>query len=100
MVFFGNEVATITDHRRYGVPFTLRVICKQLYWQIGCAAQICSALMPTLSGVQKLWLGFDGPMMPTEWENGEIDGTNLSGRERAPYLRRAFGGAFSCAAGE
>jgi len=75
-VFFGNEVSIIiTDHQRYGGPFTLRVMCKELDWQIHCAAQICGALMPALSSVQKLMLDFDGPMMPTEWGNGEIDGT-------------------------
>jgi hypothetical protein len=74
-VFFGNEVSIITQ--RYGGPssFTLRVMCMQLDWQIDCAAQICRALIPALSGVQKLTLDFDGPMMLTEWENGEIDGT-------------------------
>jgi hypothetical protein len=74
-VFFGNEISIITGHQGYGGPFTLRVKCKQLDWQIGPAAQICSALMPALSGVQKLKLDFYGPMTLTEWENGEIDGT-------------------------
>jgi len=46
-----------------------------LDWQIDCAAQICSALMPALSGVRHLRLDFDGLMIPTEWDNGEIDGT-------------------------
>ncbi|KAH9059700.1 hypothetical protein EDB87DRAFT_1621104 [Lactarius vividus] len=44
-------------------------------WQIDCAAQICSALMPALPDVQKLRLDFDGGVMPTKWKNGEIDGT-------------------------
>ena len=74
-VFFGNGISIIIDHQRYGGPFTLRVMCKQLDWQIDCAAQICSALMPVLSGVQKLKLDFDGPIIPTEWGNGETDGT-------------------------
>ena len=74
-------------------------------WQIDCAAQICSALIPALSGVQKLKLDFDGPIIPTEWGNGEIDGTTwqrtsqvVHWGERSPYLRAALAGAFSCAA--
>ena len=73
-VFFGNEDFIITDHQPYG-HFTLRVLCKELDWQIDCAAQICSALIPALSGVQRLRLDYDGPMMPTRWINGEIDAT-------------------------
>ena len=39
------------------------------------SADMQRALMHALSGVQKLKLDFDGPMIPTEWGNGEIDGT-------------------------
>lgn len=74
-LFFGNKDFTITGNQRYGGPFTLRVICTELDWQIDCAAQICSALIRTLSGVQTLKLDFDGLTMPTRWQNGEIDGT-------------------------
>ena len=100
-VLFGNEVSISTDNHitqwNEGL-FTLRVMCKELDWQIDCAAQICCALMPALSGVQKLRLSFDDEtiwgnseidrttwhkllrsftkgLMPTKWENGEIDGT-------------------------
>src|SRR6266404_9115655 len=39
-------------------------------------AQICTALMPTLLGVQKLVLEFYRWVMPIEWQNEEIvDGT-------------------------
>src|SRR6266404_2778102 len=39
-------------------------------------AQICTALMPTLLGVQKLVLEFYRWVMPIEWQNDEIvDGT-------------------------
>ncbi|KAH8995946.1 hypothetical protein EDB92DRAFT_107919 [Lactarius akahatsu] len=61
--------------QRYGGPFTLRVMNKDLDWQIDCAARICSALMLTLPDVQRLRLDFDGGVMPTKWKNGEIDGT-------------------------
>ncbi|KAH9062548.1 hypothetical protein EDB83DRAFT_2552038 [Lactarius deliciosus] len=55
--------------------FVLRAICKQLDWQIDCTAQICSSLAPALSGVEGLTLNFHERTMPTEWQNGEIDGT-------------------------
>ncbi|KAH9174166.1 hypothetical protein EDB89DRAFT_593988 [Lactarius sanguifluus] len=55
--------------------FVLRVTCKQLDWQVNCAAQVCSALVPTLSGVEDLALDFHERMMPIEWQNGGIDGT-------------------------
>ncbi|KAI9432327.1 hypothetical protein H4582DRAFT_1105061 [Lactarius indigo] len=78
--FWRDEVSIILDHhvsRRYGRNghFTLRVMCKNLDWQIDCAAQVCSALMPMLSGVEKLTLDFHKETMPIKWQNGEIDGT-------------------------
>ena len=75
-VFFDNNNFTITDRKGHRAPFkfTLRVMCKDLDWQIDSASQICSALISTLSGVQTLKLGHKGPMMTT-WGNGGIDGT-------------------------
>ncbi|KAI9438913.1 hypothetical protein H4582DRAFT_1945497 [Lactarius indigo] len=61
--------------QRYNSHFSLHVMCRQLDWQIDCAAQVCSALMPALSGAEKLTLKFYDRMMPSEWQNGEIDGT-------------------------
>ncbi|KAI9452685.1 hypothetical protein BJY52DRAFT_1225982 [Lactarius psammicola] len=80
VVFWRDEVTILLNHhvtRRYGRNghFILRVMCKNLDWQIDCAAQICSALIPALSSVEKLTLGFDQEAMPTKWQNGEIDGT-------------------------
>ncbi|KAI9440194.1 hypothetical protein BJY52DRAFT_1217192 [Lactarius psammicola] len=78
VVFWHDAVYIILSHhgtQRYDGRFTLRVVCKPLDWQIDCAAQICSELMPALSGVEGLRLSFYEPMMPTEWRNGEIDGT-------------------------
>ncbi len=77
-VFFGRDEVSITtiSHSMpwdYG-RFDLRVMCNQLDWQIDCAAQVCSALMPALSGVQMLTLVYYADM-PTEWQDGEIDGT-------------------------
>ena len=54
--------------------FDLRVRCTPLDWQIDCAAQICHALIPTLSSVEELSLG-GNPGKPTELQNGEIDST-------------------------
>jgi hypothetical protein len=78
-IFFEHDgVAIGTADRsmpRFG-PFLLRVLCKPLDWQIDCAAQICSALIPPLSGVEQLTLYLYEETMPTEWQNGEIDGTS------------------------
>ncbi|KAH9033793.1 hypothetical protein EDB85DRAFT_1052527 [Lactarius pseudohatsudake] len=77
-VSFGRDaVSVITDDntRRYNCRFSLHVMSKQLDWQIDCAAQICGALMPSLSGVEKLTLKFYDRVMPAEWQNGEIDST-------------------------
>ncbi|KAH8978124.1 hypothetical protein EDB86DRAFT_981500 [Lactarius hatsudake] len=78
--FWRDEVSITLDHhvaRRYGRNghFILRVMCKNLDWQIDCAAQVCSALMPVLSGAEKLTLDFHKETMPAKWQNGEIDGT-------------------------
>ncbi|KAF8268652.1 hypothetical protein EI94DRAFT_1700067 [Lactarius quietus] len=79
-VSFGSDrVLIVTDHpstqqSNQGVCFILCVMCKPFDWQIDCAAQICSELIPTLSVVEKLSLGY-GLVMPTEWQSGEIDGT-------------------------
>ncbi|KAI9432060.1 hypothetical protein H4582DRAFT_1126248 [Lactarius indigo] len=76
-VFFERNEASITTANNtllLNGPFYLRVMCKQLDWQINCVAQICSALMPALSGVEQLMLNLYDEMMP-EWQNGEIDGT-------------------------
>ncbi|KAH9023214.1 hypothetical protein EDB85DRAFT_2292934 [Lactarius pseudohatsudake] len=78
-VFFERDEVSITTtghslRGHYG-RFSLRVRCKQLDWQIDCAAQVCSAFMPTLSGVEWLSLDLYDKEMPAEWQNGEIDGT-------------------------
>ncbi|KAN0129081.1 hypothetical protein V8E53_013077 [Lactarius tabidus] len=73
VTFARDAVSIIIDHhnsRQGNGHFALHVICGQLDWQIDCAAQICSALMPALFGVEKLKLTFYGQVMPTEWQNG------------------------------
>jgi hypothetical protein len=78
-VSFGRDmVSVITAYGNTGQNngrFSIRVICRQMDWQIDCATQICNVLMHTLFGVEKLKLVFHEPTMPTEWQNGEIDGT-------------------------
>ncbi|KAH8988310.1 hypothetical protein EDB86DRAFT_3081698 [Lactarius hatsudake] len=75
--FKRDAVSVITDNntRQYSGRLSLHVMCRQLDWQIDCAAQICNALMPALSDVKELTLEFHDQVMPTEWQNGEIDST-------------------------
>ena len=75
-----NNVYITTAHHTSrwfdGAPFFLGVMCKQLDWQIYCAAQICNALIPTPSGIEKFTLeGSYDFRIPTAFENGAIDGT-------------------------
>ena len=75
-VFFSHlEVFIIMTHHISPSPgpFSLSVKCRQLDWQIDCAAQICSALIPALSGVDKITLNLYNTILPTEWEDGGID---------------------------
>ena len=78
-VFFSPDEVSVIAIRHILPPspirFRLRVRCKQLDWQIDCAAQICSALIPALSHAERLTLEFHGKMTPAEWQNREIDGT-------------------------
>ena len=52
---------------------SLHVMCEPFDWQIDCAAQICGALVPVLSSVQKLTLDSDGERR-TIWPNGAVGG--------------------------
>ncbi|KAN0133536.1 hypothetical protein V8E53_008704 [Lactarius tabidus] len=78
-VRFGRDAVSLTMNRynaqRHEGHFVLCVTCKQLDWQIDWAAQIYSALMPALSGVEALTLAFYEPTIGTEWQNGGIDST-------------------------
>ena len=56
-------------------PLLFRVICKPFDWQIDCAAQICHALIPASSGVERFRLICYNTKIQTEWQNGEIDST-------------------------
>ena len=71
----GFSIVTYKSTAPIHKTFDLLVVCKQLDWQIDCASQICGSLMYPLSGVEKLTLDFYEPVLPTQWQNGEIDGT-------------------------
>ena len=73
--FHPDEVFVSMNHDRdFGrIPISLCVRCKPLDWQIDCAAQICQALIPTLSGVEKLSPVLCYKEIPTEMQNGAID---------------------------
>ena len=77
--FLLDEVSLTMAHHSspwFEEPFRLRVKCKELDWQIDCAAQICDALIPTLSGVEQLTLDCSHDFqIPTELQNGVIDST-------------------------
>ena len=71
--FHDREVDVTTVHHELGRgPFLLRVNCKQLDWQIDCAAQICHTLIPALSCVEQLTLNHRLGI-PNELRNGVID---------------------------
>lgn len=69
------SVGTADDWGRDGGSrhLSLRVICKPFDWQIDCAAQICSALIPVLSSVEQLIFDTDAERR-TIWPNGAVDG--------------------------
>ena len=77
--FLLDEVSLTMAHHNspwFEEPFRLRVKCKQLDWQIDCAAQICDALIPTLSGVERLTLDCAHDFhIPAELYNGVIGST-------------------------
>jgi hypothetical protein len=77
IVFNGDSVSVTSCHSWWGnesSSFSLRVMCKPFDWQLDSVAQICGALMPVLSCVEELTLDIDGQEMPTEWQNGAVDG--------------------------
>ena len=72
--FSQREVGVSILHGLGRTAFSLGVRCKPLDWQIDCAAQICDALIPTLSGVEELLLLAIGhEEIPTDMRNGTID---------------------------
>ncbi|KAN0134672.1 hypothetical protein V8E53_007457 [Lactarius tabidus] len=82
VVFFSDDGVHITMADDSNLPwlhpsFRVRVMCKQLDWQIDCAAQICHELIPALSSVERFTFNcFSRFQIPTELQNGAIDGTS------------------------
>ena len=72
--FYCDEVyvTTVHDNSKWQ-SFSLCVICKPLEWKIECAAQICHALIPALSCVEKISLYLDYQETPIELRGGTID---------------------------
>lgn len=82
VIFDSDAVSVVTNEhgqqqqRADGTPsFSFRVMCREFDWQVDCAAQICNALMLTLSGVEELTLDVDGQRTPTDWQDYAVDGT-------------------------
>ena len=75
-------VATIDPLARWA-PFLFCVMCSPFDWQIDWATQICHALIPTLSFAEKLTL--QTREIPTELQNGAIDGVTWHGLLR-PFI--------------
>ena len=73
IIFMHGAVSMIMDHpmQQQSGPssFVICVTCKQFDRQVDSAAQICSALRTTLSGVQQLSLEFEGQGLPAAWED-------------------------------
>ena len=79
IIFTHEAVSVVTDHHTPQIGsqrsgFNLRVIGKQFDWQIDSAAQICRSLMPVLSRVERLELDFNEWSVPTEFQDGAVDG--------------------------
>jgi hypothetical protein len=86
-VFFSRDVVFIVTLNNCSLgPFRLCVLCTRLNRQIDRAAQICSALAPALSGVEQFVLDFHKKVLPTEWQNSEIDSTTWHELLR-PFIR-------------
>ena len=77
-IIFDRDTVSVNTGDEWGLGHgsrycSLHVMCEQFDWQIDCAAQICGALVPVLSSVQKLTLDSDGERR-TIWPNGAVDG--------------------------
>ena len=75
---FNRDSVSVTNFRSGGgsepPSFSLHVMCKPFDWQLDTVTQICSVLMPVLSYIEELTLDIDGQEMPTEWQDGAVDG--------------------------
>lgn len=92
VVFSRDDVSFIVGAHQFGDgPFSLRVRCKQLDWQITAAIQVCNALEPVLSVAEDVTLEFDS--RPPAWRN-IVDGPTL--RELLRSFDRAKGLRINC----
>ncbi|KAN0132126.1 hypothetical protein V8E53_010045 [Lactarius tabidus] len=78
IIFNPNAVSIVTyQHEQQpsdGSPScSLHVMCRQFDWQIDSAAQICSALVATLFGIEQLSLEFEGQGVSAEWQDNAVD---------------------------
>ena len=71
-VYLTTDFGPHRDSDTWGA-FRFHVICTPLDWQIDCAAQICTALIPTLSCIENLRISHGHQDTPTELRNGGID---------------------------
>ncbi|KAN0132128.1 hypothetical protein V8E53_010047 [Lactarius tabidus] len=78
IIFKHDGVSMVMEHGMHESgpstrSFRLDVFCKEFDWQIDCAAQICSALVATLTDIEQLTLDFQGQRVPAEWRDGAVD---------------------------
>ena len=78
-VFFDRDAVSIITaphiSQQSDEPFCLHVMCEQLDWQIDCAAQICSMLIPSPADVERFTIDFYDKTLPSELQDGGIDCT-------------------------
>ena len=78
IIFKPDAVSIVTDQREQQPgdgpsSFSLHLMCKQFDWQIDSAAQICSALVTTMFGIEELSLEFEGQRVSAEWQDNAVD---------------------------
>ena len=108
-IIFKPDAVSIVTHQGERQPgigpssFSLHLMCRQFDWQIDSAAQICNALVTSLSGIEQLSLEFEGQRVSAEWEDNAVDAATwcelLEPFTRARKLRigRALSWEISCA---
>jgi hypothetical protein len=108
IIFKDDAVSILMDEREQQLggglsSFNLHVMCRQFDWQIDSAAQICSALVATLSGVEQLSFEYEGQGVSAEWQDNAADAVTwhelLGPFKGARKLRigRALSWELSCA---
>ena len=80
IIFKPDAVSIVTDQREQQAgdgpsSFSLHLMCRQFDWQIDSAAQICSALVTTLFGIEQLSLEFEGQTVSVDWQDNAVDAT-------------------------